>query len=80
MFDDLEPIGPRESRQQLASLCQMLANRWRPSQSMPFELWQFLLHTPVQAQKGTVRSILGSLRGASTRAQKGRPKYKRRRK
>lgn len=76
----MEPIGPREIRQQLAHLCASLANRWRQPRTMPYALWQFMLHTPEEAQKGTVQTMVGMLRGASGKAQKGRPKYKRRKK
>lgn len=66
LFDVQEPIGPRESRKQLALLCANIANRWRPKGAPAKDLEDFLLQSAADQQKRQFDKIIGSLASVAT--------------
>lgn len=73
----MEPIGPRELRQQLAVLCASFANAFRPKDSNPVTAEDFLIRAETleeQRQKQTQRmaDILRAI------AKPGKPKRRKR--
>lgn len=60
-FDRAEPIGPRESRNQLAELLAMLANRWRRQGVGAIDREDFLLQTVEDSQQRGVQKMIAQL-------------------
>lgn len=76
LFDHEEPIGSRESRQQMALLLAKYQNVHRPKGAPPVELEDFLLQTAENAQQRQTGKMLATLAAV---ARPRPPGYKRKR-
>lgn len=82
LFDQVEPIGTREQRYQLANIAAILANAYRPPSSKSVDADTFLLKVeqPQDEQArnrrmfDTLRAIAKPVKGRKGRKKKRRPK------
>lgn len=78
LFDDVEPIGPRESRQQLATMLAMLHNRWKKPEVAKLTARDFMLEPyedpAVRAQRKK-REMIDTLRSLARPAAE-RPRHR----
>lgn len=49
LFDQIEPLGNREIRRQLAFICSTIFNRWRDKGSAPASPEDFVFKSPAEA-------------------------------
>lgn len=74
-FDLEEPIGPRESRQQMALMLAMLANRWRPKNAPKVDPEEFLIHLAEEVEQAKLSHMINTLR-AIARPAAERPRHR----
>lgn len=78
LFDQVEPIGPRESRDQLGILLAKIHNRWRRSTDPALTGKDFQLTPivdPVEALQQRQSAMIGTLR-AMARPASERPRHR----
>lgn len=78
LFDDVEPLGPRESRQQMAIALAMISNRWKRSSDPIRKAADFMLtlpEDPLEREQRKKREMIDTLR-ALARPAAERPRHR----
>lgn len=81
LFDQVEPLGPRESRAHLSILLAKVHNRWRRKEDPQLEAKDFLLQPPVASEdhhaqlREKQQAMIDTLR-AMARPAAERPRYR----
>lgn len=77
LFDEVEPLGPRESRQQLATIAAILANAHRDPKTPAVKPADFLLQHAPADQTARNRKMLDMLRAVAKPVKRGKRKKRR---